>query len=79
MRCLNPSDVAWLETGDEAFAVMLEGIAAAVHSVRFETYTFAVSPLGERFLAAFIAAARRDVRVRVLVDAFGSLNLPDAF
>ena len=79
MRCLNPGDVEWLETGDEAFAAMLEGIAEAAHSVRFETYTFAVSSLGERFLAAFVAAARRGVCVQVLVDAFGSLNLPDAF
>ena len=58
---------------------MLEEIAAARQSVRFETYTFAPSPLGERFLAAFVDAARRGVRVRVLADAFGSLNLPDAF
>lgn len=69
----------WLRTGDEAFAAMIEDIAGARVSVRFETYTFAWSILGERFLAALRAAAGRGVRVQVLVDAFGSLNLPDSF
>ncbi len=34
---------------------------------------------GRQFLAALIAAAQRGVRVRVLVDAFGSWELPDGF
>ena len=69
----------WLRTGDDAFAAMLAAIEAAQQSVRFEMYTFAFSPLGERFLAALQAAAQRGVQVRVLVDAVGSVNLPDVF
>jgi cardiolipin synthase len=76
---MNGCAFQWLRTGDETFAAMLAAIAAARESVRFETYTFAVSALGERFLAALRDAARRGVEVRVLVDAFGSLNLPDVF
>lgn len=76
---MSACDFRWLRTGDDAFAAMLADIAAARRSVRFETYTLAYSQLGERFLAALTEAARRGVQVRVLVDAFGSFNLPDAF
>lgn len=58
---------------------MLGAIAAAVESVVLETYIFADCALGERFRAALIEARQRGVRVRVLVDAFGSLELPDYF
>jgi cardiolipin synthase len=74
-----PSNFRWLRTGDEAFAAMLEDIATARSSICFEIYHFEVAPLGERFLAAFVEAARRGVKVRVLADAFGSLNVPDEF
>ncbi|MCL4787359.1 MAG: phosphatidylserine/phosphatidylglycerophosphate/cardiolipin synthase family protein [Verrucomicrobia bacterium] len=69
----------WLRTGDEVFPAMLAAIDAARESVRFETYIFAASPLGERFLAALVVAQRRGVRVRVLVDGLGSYSLPDTF
>lgn len=72
-------DARWLGTCDDAFAAMLDDIAAARNSIRFEIYTFEVSTLGARFLAAFTEAARRGVRVQVLVDAFGSFNLPEEF
>jgi cardiolipin synthase len=58
---------------------MLAAIDAAVERVAFETYIFAQCQLGERFRAALIEAARRGVRVRVLIDALGSLELPDYF
>jgi len=69
----------WLRTGRDAFIAMLAAIDGAKLSVRMETYIFASGPLGERFRTALVAAAQRNVRVRVLIDAFGSLYLPDAF
>ncbi len=69
----------WLRTGDEAFAAMLEAIAGAQHSVRFETYTFGSGPPGDRFLVALLEARQRGAQVRVLLDAFGSLELPDSY
>jgi cardiolipin synthase len=69
----------WLKTGDEAFAAMLDAIEAAVHSVRLETYIFADSPLGAQFRAALVRACQRQVNVRVLVDAIGSLGLSASF
>lgn len=76
---MSACDFRWLRTGDETFATMLADIGAAGREVRFETYTLTYSPVGERFLAALTEAARRGVQVRVLVDAVGSFNLPDAF
>jgi len=40
-----------------------------------ETFTFRDSEIGRRFREALTAAAGRGVRVRVLVDAFGSFGL----
>ena len=69
----------WLRTGDEAFAAMLAAIAAARRSVRFETYIFSAGDPGDRFLEALLDARQRGVRVQVLLDAFGSLELPDSY
>ena len=69
----------WLRTGRAIFADMMAAIDAARHSVCLETYTFSTGPLAERFREALVQAARRGVRVRVLVDALGSYGLPVAF
>ena len=66
----------WLRTGDEMFSAMLEAIEGARQSVCFETYIYSQSEVGTRFREALIAAAKRGVRVRVLVDGFGSIELP---
>ena len=58
---------------------MLAAIDAAVESVALEVYIFGEGSLGRQFLAALLAAKNRGVRVRVLVDAFGSLELPATF
>jgi cardiolipin synthase len=69
----------WLCTGDEIFPEMLAAIDAAGKSVCLETYTYTVSPLGDRFRDALIRAAQRGVKVRVLVDALGSAGMPANF
>ncbi len=66
-------------TGDEAFAAMLNAIAAARESVRLEVYIFKPGPLAEKFLSALTAARERGARVQVLVDAWGSLAMDAAF
>ena len=58
---------------------MLKAIAAAQRSIQLETYIYTDGQLGCLFLDALLAAARRGVRVRVLVDAVGSWFLPDDF
>jgi len=69
----------WLRTGRENLAAMLEAIRAARQSVRLETYIFDGGPLGLSFRQALVEACERGVRVRVLVDAVGSMALPDSF
>jgi cardiolipin synthase len=65
----------WLGTGQVLLDAKLRAIAAAKSSVCLETFIFRDSDIGQRFRDALTAAARRGVRVRLLVDAFGSLGL----
>jgi cardiolipin synthase A/B len=75
----NHSVCQWLRAGDEIFPAMLAAIDAASQSVCLEVYTFEDRPLGQRFREALVRARARGVRVRVLIDAVGSLSLPDSF
>lgn len=70
---------AWLVTGDQAFAAAGDALGAAQRSIRLEAYTYAESELGVRTLTSLLEARQRGVRVRVLVDAIGSIELPDSF
>ncbi len=69
----------WLRAGQEIFPAMLAAIDAASRSVCLEVYTFEDSALGQRFREALIRARKRGVRVRVLVDAVGSIMLSNHF
>jgi cardiolipin synthase len=71
--------VKWLCTGREIFPAMLHALHAAQKSIRLETYIFADGKLGRQILDALVAAAKRGVRVSVLVDAAGSWFLPNHF
>jgi cardiolipin synthase len=67
-----PPPVSLLDGGAEAFPRMLAAIEAARESVHLEVYAFALDATGERFAEALSAAARRGVRVEVVVDGVGS-------
>ncbi|HKQ40620.1 MAG TPA: phospholipase D-like domain-containing protein [Verrucomicrobiae bacterium] len=69
----------WLHTGFEAFSSMLAAINGAVKSVRLETYIYMDDDVGQMVRTALVEAAYRGVKVQVLVDALGSLNLPKTF
>ncbi len=58
---------------------MLSAIEAAQESVCLETYIYAADSLGERFRDALVRARQRGARVRVLIDALGSMGLPGEF
>ncbi|HTP50335.1 MAG TPA: phospholipase D-like domain-containing protein [Anaeromyxobacteraceae bacterium] len=64
--------VALLDGGREAFPRMLRAIREARQTVRLEVYHFARDGVGEEFLAALSAAARRGVRVLVVLDGWGT-------
>jgi cardiolipin synthase len=69
----------WLRAGDEIFPAMLAAIDAAGQSVCLEVYTFEDGALGRRFREALVRARGRGARVRVLMDAVGSMSLADGF
>lgn len=69
----------WHARGDTYFAAVLEDVSRARFSVRLETYIFEAAGIGLRLRDALIAAAQRGVRVHVLVDGFGSKDLPSSF
>jgi cardiolipin synthase len=77
----NPADMTdahsftWHGTGRSLLEAKLVAIDAARSSVCMETFTFRDSDVGLRFRSALAAAARRGVRVRLIVDAVGSFGL----
>src|SRR5690349_6698267 len=73
------SQFQWLRTVDESMAAMLAAIGADSSSIRLEMYIYTASVIGERFRDALIQAAGRGVRVRVLLDCWGSVTLSDKF
>ena len=69
-----------LQSGEERLKVLLELIAGARESLRVIFYIFASDEAGEQVRDALVAAARRGVQVRLLVDGFGSSGTsPDFF
>ncbi len=59
--------------GDEAYPAMLAAIDGAQRSLALSTYIFEWDVVGRAFADALARAARRGVKVCVLVDAMGSL------
>jgi cardiolipin synthase len=71
--------VRLLKNGVEAFPAMFETIDRAESRIVLEMYIFADDETGREVRAHLISAAGRGVRVMVLVDAWGSLELHDSF
>ena len=63
-----------LNSGAEFFPALLAAIAAAQREIHLETYIFAADRSGLAVAEALMAAARRGVEVRVLVDGFGAAD-----
>lgn len=68
---------ALLAGGPAWFGALRDAIRRARHEVLVESYIWADDRVGRAMLAEAGAAARRGVRVRIVVDAFGSLGLGD--
>ena len=62
-----------LRNGNEIFPAMIEGIAGATRTIDLLTFIYWRGEIGTRFAEALAARARAGVRVRVLLDARGSL------
>lgn len=66
------NDIRLLQNGSDFFPALCAAIDAAQVSVHLETYIFMPDRTGARVLDCLEAAARRGVKVRVVLDGFGS-------
>lgn len=65
-----------LESGEDALLARVHLIRAARRSIDVQTYLFTADQSGRLLLDELLAAARRGVQVRVLLDQIFSLNDP---
>ena len=68
-----------LKNGTEFFPQLCADIDAAQHSIYLETYIFAADETGRRVADALQRAAVRGVAVHVLLDGYGSAELPQSW
>jgi cardiolipin synthase len=64
--------------GDQLYPAMLAAIGAATRRISFETYIYEAGRMGDAFTRAFEDAARRGVRVNLVIDAVGGSGIDDA-
>jgi cardiolipin synthase A/B len=69
------NELTVLRNGDRIFPAMLAAIEGAERSVDLMTYVYWKGDIASRFAEALSAAARRGVRVRLLIDAVGGLQI----
>jgi cardiolipin synthase len=65
--------------GDDYFKDVLKAIHRSQRTVDFEVYIYEKGLLGDRVASALLQAARRGVRVRLLVDGIGSPDCADDY
>ncbi len=78
-RWVEGNDFQLLENGEEFFPRVFAAIEAAEHQVWLETFILFDDKIGRALHAALLGAAQRGVRVHVLVDGFGSPDLPERY
>jgi len=66
------NQITLLHSGMQYFPALLAAIDAARHRVHLETYIFNLDHTGLMFLAHLVQARARGVRVRLVIDGFGS-------
>ncbi|HVB36741.1 MAG TPA: phospholipase D-like domain-containing protein [Candidatus Acidoferrales bacterium] len=71
--------ISVLKNGEEIYAAELAAIHAAQHSVNLESYEFIQGEVARRFVEAMTERARAGVKVKVVIDAMGSLGTHDSY
>ncbi len=69
--------IALIFDGGERLARLLDLINGAIHSIDIIMYIFKGDAAGIRIVDALLLAAKRGVRVRAVIDSFGSGDTPD--
>jgi len=67
-----------LTNGDQIFPAMLDAVRNAKRRISFETYIYDTGEVADQFTAALEAAARRGVRVNLVVDSVGASGMKGA-
>jgi len=68
-----------LRSGVEYFPALEAALRGAQREIFLETYIYAGDATGERITRALCEAARRGAAVHLLVDGFGSRDMPAEF
>jgi len=66
------NQITLLHNGTQYFPALCQAIATARHSVHLETYIFHLDRTGQALLEHLVQARQRGVRVRLVIDGFGS-------
>ncbi|CAN5893510.1 phospholipase D-like domain-containing protein [soil metagenome] len=66
-----------LDNGDDFFPAMYADFASARRSINFMAYIWEPGRVSDEMFAALIAATRRGVQVRILLDGLGGIRCPD--
>jgi len=75
-RWRSGNQVVLLRDGAAYFPALLQAIADAREEIFLESYLYRPDAVGRQVSAALMWAARRGVRVQLLLDGFGSRDLP---
>ena len=78
-RLTSGNRISLLINGTETFDAIFGAMDAAKTEILVQYYTLRDDDLGERMKSRLVAARRRGVTVRVLVDAMGSLTLSRSY
>lgn len=71
------NEIEMYVNGEEIFPPMLEAIRSAETAIDFLTFVYWSGDIAREFAEALSEASERGVEVRVLLDAFGALKMPD--
>ncbi len=73
------NQIQLLRNGNEYFPALEAAIESAKHEIYLQTYIYEADKIGIRLGNALKNAAQRGVKVSLLLDGFGSKDLPAAF
>lgn len=71
--------ITLLENGDQYYPALFAAIGRASRQVILESFIWFEDEVGRRLHAVLLEAARRGIRVEVLLDGYGSPDLSDEF
>ena len=78
-RPLPPAEVRVLNDGGQVFAAELRAVREARRSIHLEVYLLLRGRVADEMLAALEERARSGVRVRLIIDRYGSLLTPKRY